>query len=58
MNISLAGHAGLVSIWFLNVGVHIGVRKCCWVWGIEKSWYDGPLLDIGLGPLFCISIQK
>ena len=52
-------HAGL--IWFCFVAfrwewnVHIFVKRSHWIWGHEEDWYDGPLPQWGLGPLFLVA---
>jgi hypothetical protein len=44
-----------VSVTFAGVSVHVGVfRRWAWVWGYEEGWYDGPLPQVGAGPLFLV----
>lgn len=48
-------HAGLLSLWYGEWSLHIGVRRGNWIWGYEEvpaSIYDG--FDFGLGPIFLV----
>lgn len=49
--------AGLLTLYSWRPGsewaFHLFPEREFWVWGIVKdSYYDGPLGDIGVGPLF------
>jgi len=43
-------NAGLVCVAYKAYTVHLGVQPRDWLWGPAYSWYDGSLLEFGLGP--------
>lgn len=47
--------AGLICVQVGPWALHLFVKKSCWVWGFEEDWYDGPLPNYGLGPLFLLA---
>lgn len=44
--------AGLVCVHCGPWSLHLFVKPKYWTWGREEEWYDGPLPEYGLGPLF------
>ncbi len=44
--------AGLVCLTCGPWSLHLLVRKRHWSWGYTKGWWDGPMPEYGLGPLF------
>lgn len=50
MRVALVGLRSRVNVFF-------GIRPSFWCWGVDVSWYDGPLVDIGLGPLFLVALD-
>lgn len=48
--------AGLICVACGPWSIHLFVKsRFHWVWGKQETWFDGPLLMYGLGPLFLIS---
>ena len=39
-----------------SYSLHFIVSPRHWVWGKQQSWYDGPIYEYGIGPLFLLSI--
>ena len=48
--------AGRLSIRLGDHGAHILPYKEFRHWGWNVEWYDGPLLDFGIGPVACICL--
>jgi len=52
-------HAGLLSITYgcarYEYNLHVGVYRSHQTWGYKCDWYDGPLPEVGMGPLFLIA---
>lgn len=46
------GGVALVTIAWRGFSLHLGVHPLVWTWGYREDWYDGPIPNIGLGPLF------
>ena len=43
-----------MDIFDLCVNIHIFPYKKYQLWGYHLDWYDGPIHELGLGPLFYI----
>lgn len=44
--------AGLISFEWGPWCLHMFPKRRFWTWGYVDGWYDGPLPEWGLGPLF------
>ncbi len=53
--------AGLLTIWggsdHQSINFHFFPEKEHRLWGYEEDYYDGPLFNIGLGPLLMVCGQ-
>ena len=61
LHIDFNKYAGLITIWKdppkkcdSAWALHLFVKKEFQIWGIEKDWFDGPLIMYGCGPIFLI----
>ena len=48
-------NAGLIALHWRGFSLHLLVKPDFWVWGYREDFHDGPLPEVGAGPLvlFC-----
>jgi len=58
------GMAGYFGIDFYTeneeteLSIQFLIRKSSWVFGVQKSWWDGPIWKIGFGPIFLVGYRN
>ncbi len=52
MSFGWAKNAGLVCLFWGDRAIQFGIRRDLWVWGWTEEWWDGPIVLVGLGPVF------
>ena len=48
-------HAGFITIWGDEVGIHLLPSYEHWQCGYAEFWHDGPYYSFGLGPLLLVT---